>query len=308
MNQFELQTSDASRVINVLAAGSKVGASEIAETANAVTRAGVAMKLAGVSFEEGNAAIQILAKNGILAERAGTQLKTALLKLTSEGIDAINPKVVGLNKALDNLGEANLDAATLTDLFGLEAVAAGKILIDNRKLLGDWTKQMTDTNTATVQAATNMDTFAERSKRLVAIITADFIKVFQDNESTLSQLVDQMIIDFEKFRPIQKIFHGIANAIELVIRGTQTLAEALGRFSVNPTLSALFNTPDVSGTMSELIKENPELGAKFAIQPELNKTQADITVRVKGPASVESVAGDASVNVETDLGGMLPAF
>lgn len=308
MNQFNLETGDASRVINVLAAGSKVGASEIAETAIAVTRAGVAMKIAGVSFEEGNAAIQVLAKNGILAERAGTSLKTALLKLSSKGIDQINPQVVGLNTALDNLASANLDAASLTELFGLESIAAGKILIDNRKLLSDWTKEMTGTNTATVQAATNMDTFAEKMKRLGSIISADFIAVFQDSESTLSNLIDDMIVDFEKFRPVKTIFEGIADAIELVIRGTQTLSTRLGnivgRLESEQTIGGKIKViadPFDTATINAATKASQQ-----SFQEKLTRGSLEIALAPELRAGNIS-SDDFEIIVEQALGNMLPA-
>jgi TP901 family phage tail tape measure protein len=295
MNQFGLETADAGRVINVLAAGSKVGASEIAQTATAIARAGVAMKIAGVSFEDGNAAIQVLAKNGIDAERAGTALKTALLKLTSKGIDAISPKVVGLDKALENLAGANLDAAALTELFGLEAIAAGKILIDNRKLLRDWSKEMTGTQTATSQAGTNMDTFAEKMKRLGAIVENDFIGVFENSESTLSALVDQMIIDFEKFEPIKTIFQGIADAIELVVRGTQTLAGGLGGI-----VGRVDSAPTVLGKI--------DAATGFSAFADAVKSAVTIDLNVNGAATVERTSGDADVNISTSMGIMTPAL
>jgi len=83
LNQFGASADEAARFVNVLAAGSKLGASEVQDTALALKDSGVAAKLAGLSFEQTNAAIQVLAANGIKASQAGNQLKNVLLNLTT---------------------------------------------------------------------------------------------------------------------------------------------------------------------------------------------------------------------------------
>lgn len=211
LNQFNFGAEESVRVINVLAAGSKVGASEINETKDALVKAGVAMRLSNVSFEEGNALIQVLAKNGLKAGWAGTQLKTALLKLQAQA-DEFNPAVVGLSTALENLAAVNLSGQEAQKIFGLEALAAGQIMIENRELVKKWTSELTGTNIATEQAQVNMATLTERSKRLGAAVQVTLIKVFNKMEPVLSAIVGglgRFVEAINNGNPVARIFAGV---------------------------------------------------------------------------------------------------
>ena len=65
LNQFGEAADQASRYVNVLAAGAKLGASEVEDTSEAIKNSGVVAKSMGLNFEELNAAIQILAASGV---------------------------------------------------------------------------------------------------------------------------------------------------------------------------------------------------------------------------------------------------
>src|SRR6056297_883368 len=117
MNQFNVPANEAGRVINVLAAGSKAGAEAIPGITDAIKVMGTAANMAGISLEQSVGAIETLAEKGISGAESGTQLRKVILKLQS-GADKFNPKVVGLQKALENLGKENLSAADLTQMFG----------------------------------------------------------------------------------------------------------------------------------------------------------------------------------------------
>ena len=84
LNQFGADADQAARFVNVLAAGAKMGSSSITDTSAAMKNAGVAAKLAGLSFEEANVGVQLLAKGGLFAAEAGTGFRQVLLKLENE--------------------------------------------------------------------------------------------------------------------------------------------------------------------------------------------------------------------------------
>jgi len=191
LNQFNAGADQAGRFVNVLAAGSKIGASEVNETGVAVVKSGVAARAAGLSFEQLNGAIQVLAKSGIKAEVAGTGLKTTLLKLETSGIKRITPSVVGFSAALDNLAKMHLTTKKMKMLFGEEAYNVGSILIENRKLVGDWTKEITGTNIANEQAAARMSTFNSKLKGMWIIIKDKLIKMFLRLEPIISKNVER---------------------------------------------------------------------------------------------------------------------
>lgn len=191
LNQFGAGAEQAAEFVNILAAGSKVGASEVGQTGAAIVKAGVAAGLAKLSFVELNASIQVLAQQGIKGELAGTQLKTSLLKLETTGIKKIMPSVVGLNSALDNLASMNLNAAQLSKLFGLEAIAAGQKLIENRATVKEWTTAMSGTAIAQEQATTNLSTFSAKMRKMGITFRDVFIKTFLRLEPLLSKLATQ---------------------------------------------------------------------------------------------------------------------
>lgn len=157
LNMYGESADKAVRYVNVLAAGSKEGAADVSAQAAAIKNAGVAAAGAGVSIEGLQGTIQMLAEKGLEAEPAGTALRKFFLVLQT-GPDETNPKVVGLQTALENLNKKSLTAAQIQAMFGEEAFSAATILIDNADKVQQYTEAVTDTNIAMEQAAINSDT------------------------------------------------------------------------------------------------------------------------------------------------------
>lgn len=157
LNMYGESADQAARYVNVLAAGSKEGAADVSAQAASIKNAGVAASGAGVSIEQLQGTIQMLAEKGLEAEPAGTALRKFFLVLQT-GPDETNPKVVGLQTALENLNKKSLTAAQIQTMFGEEAYSAATILIDNADKVRQYTEAVTDTNIAIEQAAINSDT------------------------------------------------------------------------------------------------------------------------------------------------------
>lgn len=157
LNQFGASAEEAARFVNVLAAGSKLGASSIADTALALKNSGAAAAAAGVGFEEANAAIQVLAAGGLKASEAGTGLRNIILKLEADTDQKLRPSVVGLGTALENLAAQNLTVTEVTKKFGVEGVVTASTLLKNADATSKLTRALTGTNIATEQARTNFD-------------------------------------------------------------------------------------------------------------------------------------------------------
>jgi hypothetical protein len=157
LNQFGEGADQAGRFVNVLAAGSKLGASELRDTGEALKTAGTSMKAANLSFEQGNALIQSLAGVMIKGSEAGTGLRNILLKLETASDKNMRPSVVGLDKALENASK-KLDTTTeLTKFFGVENVVAARRILDTRTEITKLTADLTGTNTAYEQQRINLD-------------------------------------------------------------------------------------------------------------------------------------------------------
>lgn len=157
LNMYGESADQAARYVNVLAAGTKEGAADVSAQAASIKNAGVAASGAGVSIEQLQGTIQMLAEKGLEAEPAGTALRKFFLVLQT-GPDETNPKVVGLQTALENLNKKSLTAAQIQTMFGEEAYSAATILIDNADKVRQYTEAVTDTNIAMEQAAINSDT------------------------------------------------------------------------------------------------------------------------------------------------------
>nr|WP_051419606.1 phage tail tape measure protein [Candidatus Sodalis pierantonius] len=129
---------------------------EVAYQHLASTIGGVASRLAGlagVGFEQLNAAIQVLAEREVKGGQAGTALRNVILTLEKGTDKTLKPSVVGLVGALDTLAKKKLSTAQAVKLFGVENINAASILVDNRDKLEALTHALTGTQTAYEQSA-----------------------------------------------------------------------------------------------------------------------------------------------------------
>lgn len=157
LNQYGDASDQAARYANVLAAGSKAGAANIASQAKAIRTAGTAASSANVPIEKTVGLIETLAYKGIKDEIAGTGLKKFFLVLQT-GAKELNPAIVGLDKALENLKNKNMGAGAIKKMFGEEGYNVASVILQNTDMVKQFTEAVTDTNIAYEQAAINSDT------------------------------------------------------------------------------------------------------------------------------------------------------
>jgi TP901 family phage tail tape measure protein len=184
LNQFGEGADQANRYINVIAAGAKEGSAEINEMGAALKNSGTVAAAQGVSFEQTNAVLQSLSTIALKGGEAGTQLKNVILTLGS-GSDETNPKVVGLETALDNLGKKNLSTAQMTKLFGKENITAAQHIIAHRGEIAELTNKLTGTQEAFIQAKKNnesldhqLEVFWARMEGIAVLIGTKVIPAF----------------------------------------------------------------------------------------------------------------------------------
>lgn len=161
MNQYGAAAEDASRYVNVLAAGSSAGAAEVDNIVNSVVKAGVSAASANIPIEQLVGSIEVLAERGIKDEIAGTGLKRFFLTLQT-GADETNPKVVGLINALEELKKKNLSASEVKDMFGEQGYNVATVMIDSIEKVKELTNAVTDTKVAIEQAQIVSDTAAAK--------------------------------------------------------------------------------------------------------------------------------------------------
>lgn len=170
LNQYGAAADQAGRFVNVLAAGSKEGAVNIASQAKAIQKSGTIAASSNIPIEELVGTIEMLGEKGVKDEIAGTGLKTFFTRLATGATDT-NPKVVGLTTALDNLNKKVAAAEAqkvgggttlLKKLFGDEGMQTAMILSQNTEQVKKYIAAVTDTNIAYEQAAINSDTAAAK--------------------------------------------------------------------------------------------------------------------------------------------------
>lgn len=189
LNIFQLDSSEATRVINVLAAGSKLGAANIEELGIMTFRAGGMAKKAGLSFEEFAAAAETIRPAFGSAEDAGVALNKFLMKLESKMSDQYKPSVVGFAQAMRNLRDAHMDSNQAIKTFTVNGVKAYDAIMANVDGLEKLTKGVTGTNIAEEQAATNVDNLRGSMNKLSSAWEG-FNLAMNDSNGALKTMVD----------------------------------------------------------------------------------------------------------------------
>ena len=209
LNQFGDGADQAARYTNVLAAGAKDGAAGINDLAASFGSSGTELKAANLSVEQSVSLFEALARQGIKGGEAGSALQRILHALAKTGTDELNPAVVGLDKALQNLDSAQLTTNELTQLFGERGAKAARVLIDSAPDIAAYTEQISGTSVATDQAARNSDTYAARAAQAANAmdeagqkLAAGFLPVLEEVNATLTDVVPLLSMVFEWFSKI----------------------------------------------------------------------------------------------------------
>lgn len=217
INQFGLQASEASRIINVLAAGSKYGAAEIPDLAQSFKVVGAAAAAAGFSVEQTAGAIEVLSKNNLKGAEAGTALRNILLKMQTEmGVDFTK---TSFSEALTGLKPKLSDATYLSKLFGMENVAAAQFLIKNADAVEEMTQKVTGTNVASEQASIRTQTYAEKLAVVRARLDDFKISVFNATGAFMpyTQLLIEGLTPLSRITPLlsamPKLFKSVSSSV-----------------------------------------------------------------------------------------------
>ena len=157
MNQYGAAANEAARYTNVMAAGSKYGSANVQSVTTAVIKSGVAASAANIPIEQLVGTIETLAEKGIKDDIAGTGLKNFFLRLQKQ-TDDVNPKIVGLQTALENLAAKQLSVTEMISMFGEEGYQVAQALISSADAVNYYTQAVTGTAVAEEQAAINSQT------------------------------------------------------------------------------------------------------------------------------------------------------
>lgn len=199
MNQFGISMDDPAKAaqtmteyMNIMAAGNVEGSASVTQVAAALEKVGLAAHTFGVSFAEVNSAIQVLDKAGKKGSEGGIALNNVISKLEYQtpdavkklmeagvSIDTLKNRSLSLSDRLRSLSPVMKDASVMTSLFGTENMAAAMALVIGTDQMDTWTEAIQGTTAATDMAAKQMDTYAEKQKRMQAFIDDLKISFFE---------------------------------------------------------------------------------------------------------------------------------
>lgn len=239
MNQYGVSLDDpmeASRkmaeMMNVMAAAGQEGSAELPAIKVALEQCGMAAKAANVSFEETNAAIQVLDKAGKKGSEGGVALRNTLAilgqgrflpkqtqeELAAAGIDVLKlaDTSLSLKDRLDMLKPVLNDAALFSKLFGMENANAARALVQGSDELGRLTTAITGTASAEEQAAIVMDSYAERQARINQKFEDFKISIFQatGDFSIWAGVVGSALIPIAQLIPLLQGAWGVMKSIK----------------------------------------------------------------------------------------------
>jgi TP901 family phage tail tape measure protein len=226
INQFGLQASEATRIINVLGAGAKYGAAEIPDLAQSFKVVGAAANAAGISVEATAGVIEVLSKNNLKGAEAGTAMRNILLKMQSDlGVDF---KMTSMSQALEALKPKLNDVTFLTKTFGMENTVAAQFLIQNASLVDEMTNRVSGTNVAFEQAAIRTNTWGHKIDIFKAKINDMGIGLYQNSGGmlVLLQMGSQLGSGILSLGPI---FNGLGHVVTGTKRAFDWLSIAENR-------------------------------------------------------------------------------
>ena len=140
-------------------------------------------KHSGLNLPKQNSLIQLLDKSGKKGSEGGIALRNTIVKLQAPTTDAIKQlKAAGVNiKTMQNQSLSLTDrlraltpvmhnATIMSALFGSENLASAMALIEGVDQIDTWTEAIQGSTSAVDMANKQMDTYAEKQKRMQAFI------------------------------------------------------------------------------------------------------------------------------------------
>ncbi|MCE5255157.1 MAG: phage tail tape measure protein [Actinomycetia bacterium] len=249
MKAYNIEASESRRVTDILTAAFQNSLWSAEEFNTAMSYVAATASQMDIPLEETAAALDVMSRAGYEASTAGAALRMGLVNLvkpTAESsralskygltADDVNPQVVGLQGALQNLHDANIDAADASKIFTVEAMGPMMSVI----------AASDDDFQTLVQNMKDSEGAAQEAADVMANSAAGKFKIFKD------KLLDLGISIGEKLLPpltrlLDNVVIPLFDAFENMPSGMQDMAIALAGIAAaaGPALMAL--GPMVSG-------------------------------------------------------------
>jgi len=291
LKQFELPVTDASRLINVLAAGARAGGLAIPDLSDELIKIGPVAAQAGMSLEQTVAMLDILSAHGIQGQRTGEKLKGVLLSLQNADISGVDFRTQGLTGSLKALSGSLNDNDRLTKIFGDQGITMAKILIQNASAMDGMTMKITGTRTAYEQATIRANTYHHAIMEVKAKIDDYKIALFGVTGSTLPflEVTSQSVATLGMMVPAlnlakQGIVYTGQSLYSLIIalKGAKTAQQALNIAFIQNPIGAVIAGIVLLGTVLYMLRNRLKAVNKEEMMlNDLKLKAADYAVREK---------------------------
>lgn len=271
MNQFGADADQASKFVDVLAAGAKFGSAEIPQITEALLRFGAVAKTSNVSIQESTALIEALAEKGLKGADAGTALRNVMLKLSAPDAlpkDAqIRLKQLGVNfddlrdkskpfaERLESLKPLLNDNAALVKVFGTENAVAATTILSTTERIKELNAQVDENNIAQEQADARSKTLSESYNRFKETING-LILEFVDGKDASAGMASAL--DFLR--------ENIGSIITIVKQGVKawiTYKAVMTALNLKQSFTDWKNLGKGVGDVAKNLKEGAGSGQKF---------------------------------------------
>lgn len=269
MNQFKVSLADPTQaakvmgeMMNTMASAAQAGSAELPQIKAALEQSGMAAKMAGVSFAETNAAIQVLDKAGKKGSEGGVALRNVMAtlgqgrflpkdvqeELSAAGIsiNKLTDQSLSLSDRLKPLQGVMGDSALISKLFGKENNNAALALLSGLDAMDGYTSAIQGSNSAVEQAGVVMDSYAEKMSRQQAWIDDLKISLFNFTGGLMPYV-----------KGVVAFFQGTAS-IMMGVNAMACFAESAWMVAIKARTKALYNGTkavysNISATVSSLI-------------------------------------------------------
>ncbi|HLF67487.1 MAG TPA: phage tail tape measure protein, partial [Gammaproteobacteria bacterium] len=294
LNKFGKGAKDAAKTIDILAAGSVAGSSEIMDTAAAIQEFGTVAANAGIKINESVALIELASKFDKGTE-AGTRLRNILLMMSTAKVQdpkaiadmkrlGVNMNIVSnsalpLNTRLLEMSKIAKDNAALFHVFGKENQALATGVLSTAGNFQSMIDAVETQGMAAKMAAKNNDTLAVSITQLKAAwvnmltssdkanVSLRFVKgtirFITDNLGLLVGILGSLIIAWAAWWTWIKIMRGaliafnIVQGITIALQGGSALAFTAGSIGYKAYRFAVVTATAAQWLLNAALTANP---------------------------------------------------
>jgi TP901 family phage tail tape measure protein len=260
LNQYGASAKYATSLVDILAAGSVAGSSEIQDTSNAIQAFGTVAANAGVNILESVAMTELVSRFEKGTE-AGTRLRNVLLEMSKGraqdptalgdlkrlhvNIDLVANKAVPITDRLHELKKIANDNTAILHVFGKENAALATGLLQSADNMKSYIDQVSAKGVVDEMAAKNTDTLRESLNQAAAKWTTIVTSSTGANlaldtvKGTVHMVTDHMEELISVALTAGSVFYGIKGTIWALRAATSAYNFALG---VNTALQGEFAT------------------------------------------------------------------